>query len=95
VGIVNRTVSKAQAIADALGDRVTAAGEADLPALLAEAGLVINATSLGLGGGDGPPSDLTLTPQGCVVMDMVYKPLRTEFLQRAQAAGRSTVDGLE
>ena len=28
-------------------------------------------------------------------MDMVYKPLRTEFLQRADALGRRTVDGLE
>jgi shikimate dehydrogenase len=27
-------------------------------------------------------------------MDMVYRPLRTEFLQRAAAAGRVTVDGL-
>jgi dephospho-CoA kinase len=30
-----------------------------------------------------------------VVVDMVYKPLRTEFLRRAEAAGRRTVDGLE
>ncbi|PVM82405.1 shikimate dehydrogenase [Caulobacter endophyticus] len=95
VRIVNRTVAKAQAIASALGEKVTAAGEDELPALLADAGLVINATSLGLGGGDGPPADLTLTPEGCVVMDMVYKPLRTEFLARAEAAGRPTVDGLE
>ncbi|MBI1683462.1 shikimate dehydrogenase [Caulobacter hibisci] len=95
VRIVNRTVEKAQAIADALGDVATAHGEAELPALLATADLVINATSLGLGGGDGPAADLSLTPKGCVVMDMVYKPLRTEFLARAEAAGRRTVDGLE
>jgi hypothetical protein len=30
-----------------------------------------------------------------VIVDMVYKPLRTEFLRRAEAAGRRTVDGLE
>ena len=28
-------------------------------------------------------------------MDMVYKPLRTAFLDRAVAEGRRTVDGLE
>jgi shikimate dehydrogenase len=33
-------------------------------------------------------------PPAAVVMDMVYKPLRTAFLQRAAAAGRTTVDGL-
>jgi shikimate dehydrogenase len=36
-----------------------------------------------------------MTPADAVVMDMVYKPLRTEFLQRAQTLGRRTVDGLE
>jgi shikimate dehydrogenase len=95
VRIVNRTVARAQELVDAFGDKVVAAGEAELPALLADAGLVINATSLGLGGGEGPAADLALTPAAAVVMDMVYKPLRTEFLRRAEAAGRRTVDGLE
>lgn len=95
VVIVNRTLARAQALADAFGDQVQAAGEQDLAGLLAEAGLVINATSLGLGGGEGPAADLALTPETAVVMDMVYKPLRTEFLLRAEAAGRRTVDGLE
>ena len=95
VRIVNRTLARAQELADAFGARVIAADEAALPGLLADAGLVINATSLGLGGGEGPAADLSLTPKTAVVMDMVYKPLRTEFLRRAQAAGRRTVDGLE
>ena len=95
VRVVNRTLARAQALALALGDRVIAADEAALPALLADAGLVINATSLGLGGGEGPVADLALTPAGAVVLDMVYKPLRTQFLQRAEGLGRRTVDGLE
>jgi shikimate dehydrogenase len=95
VRIINRTVARAQELADAFGHKVVAAGEPELPALLADAGLVINATSLGLGGGDGPVAGLTLTPETAVIMDMVYKPLRTEFLRRAEAAGRRTVDGLE
>ncbi len=95
VAIVNRTLARAQELAGAFGPKVVAAEESVLPALLPEAGLVINATSLGLGGGEGPAADLTLTPETAVVMDMVYKPLRTEFLRRAEAAGRRTVDGLE
>nr|WP_295107063.1 shikimate dehydrogenase [uncultured Caulobacter sp.] len=95
VAIVNRTLARAQELVDAFGDKVVAADEGALPELLAEAGLIINATSLGLGGGEGPAADFALTPENAVVMDMVYKPLRTEFLQRAQAAGRRTVDGLE
>ncbi len=95
VTIVNRTLARAQELADAFGPKVFAAEEGGLPGLLSEAGLVINATSLGLGGGAGPAADLTLTPKTAVIMDMVYKPLRTEFLRRAQSAGRRTVDGLE
>lgn len=95
VRIVNRTVARARELADAFGGAVVAAGEPDLPGLLADAGLVINATSLGLGGGEGPAADLSLTPDTAVVMDMVYKPLCTEFLRRAESVGRRTVDGLE
>lgn len=95
VSVVNRTVARAQELAEAFGEKVVARGEDALAFLLPEAGLVINATSLGLGGGEGPAADLTLTPRDAVVMDMVYKPLRTEFLRRAEVAGRTTVDGLE
>jgi shikimate dehydrogenase len=99
VSIVNRTFARAEAIAVSIGQArgsvVEAASEDELDALLAQAGLVINATSLGLGGGAGPAARLALTPNNAVVVDMVYKPLRTEFLQRAEAAGRRTVDGLE
>jgi shikimate dehydrogenase len=93
VGIVNRTLDRAHELAAAFGPR--AVPEYALPDVLVDAGLVINATSLGLGGGEGPAAQLDLTPADAVIVDMVYKPLRTEFLRRAQAAGRRTVDGLE
>ena len=95
VRIVNRTLARAHDLVAAFGDRTLAADEAALPDLLADAGLVINATSLGLGGGEGPAAPLERTPASAVVMDMVYKPLRTAFLQRAESLGRRTVDGLE
>jgi shikimate dehydrogenase len=95
ISIVNRTAARAEAIVRSIGGVVEASSENELDALLGEAGLVINATSLGLGGGPGPGARLELTPTNAVVLDMVYKPLRTEFLRRAEAAGRRTVDGLE
>lgn len=94
VRLVNRTLVRAQAIADALGPTVSAYDEAQTNAALEGARLIVNATSLGLGGGPGPPADFAAAP-GAVVMDMVYKPLRTEFLSRGEAAGHATVDGLE
>ncbi len=60
----------------------------------AGAGAVINATSAGLSGDGGLEVPLAATPADCVVMDMVYKPLRTPFLAQAEAEGRRIVDGL-
>lgn len=92
VRIVNRTRERAQALAEQVGGRVQAFEDA--ATALDGAALVINATSLGLGGGEGPEAPLERAP-GAVVMDMVYKPLRTAFLDRAAAAGHPIVDGLE
>lgn len=91
VRILNRTRERAQAIADDIGAPVVAVDDPGI----ADVNVIINATSLGLGGGAGPDIDLAEAPKTAVVMDMVYKPLRTEFLERAAALGLRTVDGLE
>lgn len=95
VRIINRTLVRAQEIAADMGDGCTAHAWDEAESLLADAGVVINATSLGLGGGAGPDVPLDAALRTAVIMDMVYKPLRTEFLERAAASGRQTVDGLE
>jgi len=95
VRIVNRTLARAEAITGMFGDRVQAVPEEWIAEALAGAALIVNATSLGLGGGPGPATPLERAPSTAVVLDMVYKPLRTEFLQRARAAGLRTADGLE
>lgn len=93
IRIVNRTAERAETVAEALGPRVRVL--TDTRGALPDAGAVINATTLGLNGGRGPEADFAAAAPGCVVMDMVYKPLRTELLDRAVAAGLKTVDGLE
>ncbi len=92
IRILNRSVDRAEALARDIGGAVKAVARDDA---LAEANLIVNATSLGLGGGAGPDVDLGEAPDSAVVLDMVYKPLRTEFLQRAGARGLRTSDGLE
>jgi shikimate dehydrogenase len=92
VRIVNRTVDRAIALAGDIGGTVRAV---DQKGALDGANVIINATSLGLGGGPGPEADLATAPDAAVVLDMVYKPLRTEFIARARARGLRTVDGLE
>lgn len=90
--IINRTHARAEALALALGP---AARAIELtPAAFADAILIVNATTLGLGGGTGPTAAFALARKGAVALDMVYRPLRTEFLERAAKAGLATVDGL-
>lgn len=95
VRVINRTRERALVLARQLGPLVAGFGREDAHVALRDAACVINATSLGLGGGPGPDIDLEAAPQQAVVMDMVYKPLETGFIQRAKARGMRTVDGLE
>ncbi len=91
IRIVNRTRTRAEALAGRFGAR--AFGLTEVATALAGANAVINTTSAGLSG-DSLDVPFEATPAACVVMDMTYKPLRTPFLQAADAAGRKTVDGL-
>lgn len=93
VVIVNRTQSRAQALANSLRGPAVAA-EWGSPLAFEDAALVVNATTLGLSGDGGPDVPFELLPAGAVVMDMVYRPLRTALLEGAAAAGLTSVDGL-
>lgn len=93
VFVVNRTADKAHAIAAQFGSAVAAHAWAELPTLLAGAGLLVNTTSLGMVGQ--PPLDIDLaTMRRGVVADIVYKPLETPLLARARAQRLKVVDGL-
>jgi len=94
VALVNRTLERAQKLAAGFGPRVTAQEQAALPALLAQADVLINNTSLGMAGK--PPLDIDLSPlkKSAIVYDVVYVPLETELLKAAKRAGHRTVDGL-
>lgn len=95
VRIVNRTVAKAEIVAGAL-DRGGRAFALDQAALALEgAAAVVNATSAGLADHEQLIVPLEATPETAVVMDMIYRPLVTPFLQQAKDLGRRTVDGLE
>jgi shikimate dehydrogenase len=91
--VVNRTLDRAEHLAQMFGSRVRAFDRPDWAA--PDAAVVVNATSLGLGGGPGPYMPWESLSDGCVAMDMVYKPLRTEFLAGAEERGLTVVDGLE
>jgi shikimate dehydrogenase len=93
ITIVNRSAERAaQAVTLARSARVGSAAE------IATAGIVVNATSVGLGATGVDASDVPFDPDllraGQVVADLVYHPLETPLLRRAAAAGCTVVDGL-
>ena len=92
IRLVNRSRGRAGSLAAALGPAARAV-ESGVQAFDGAA-LVINATTLGLGGGAGPDAAFEAMRPDAVALDMVYRPLRTEFLARAKQAGLRTVDGL-
>jgi shikimate dehydrogenase len=94
IRLVNRTRSRAEALARDFGGPVRVMDWPDRGGALSDAGLLVNATSLGMVGQ--PPLDLDLTglPTAALVNDIVYAPLETPFLAEARARGNTVVDGL-
>jgi shikimate dehydrogenase len=91
---VNRTAERGRRLAALFGSGTTAVAAGDEGAAVADANALINATPAGYHDGDGPAVPMQRLARGCVVMDMVYRPVRTRFLANAEEAGHATVDGL-
>ncbi len=94
IALCNRTLSKAEALAEHFGKGVSAHGLGELETLMRDADLVVNTTSLGMIGQ--PPLEVDLSPlkPEAIVYDVVYVPLETDLLKAAKARGLRTVDGL-
>ncbi|EOD69471.1 shikimate dehydrogenase, partial [Amycolatopsis vancoresmycina] len=58
------------------------------------AGLVVNATPLGLDPGDPLPFRPRLLPPGCVVADIIMKPAETRLLREAAELGHPVHYGM-
>ena len=59
-----------------------------------DACVLVNTTAAGMKGAGTLGMDFTGFNQDCVVADIVYVPLETEFLAQARAQSLRTVDGL-
>jgi len=101
VAVVNRTVAAAEELCRIVGAALPSADlsahpfPVALPALAADAGLIVNTTSLGLHGDADPlPWDesVAFRPDQ-VIYDLIYN-VRTPLLRLAEAAGARAIDGL-
>ena len=92
--LVNRTLARAEEVAKPFPGKVRPKGWEAVPAALAEADILVNTTSLGMKGAAPMAIDLAPLRPEAVVSDVVYVPLITPLLKRAEARGLRTVDGL-
>ncbi len=100
VQIANRSTERAERLAAAASERCgvpveVLASEDRLAAAVAGAGLLVNATSVGMSPRDGemPSIPLDSLHDGLTIYDLVYRPLDTLLLQAGRAAGCRTVTG--
>ncbi len=95
IRVINRSADRAASACD-LAAVATVGDAGDI----AGADLVVNATSVGMGIAalDATTGDLPCPPEclqpSQVVVDLVYHPVRTAWLEAAQQVGARTVDGL-
>lgn len=94
IRLVNRTLDRAERLARRFAPAVRPVPWDRLDEGLVGAELLVNTTSLGMGGSPFPEIAFGLLDPGAVVTDIVYVPLETPLLRRAAAAGFPTADGL-
>ena len=98
LNIVNRSFSKAKKVAEMLGRRgnvlVYPLKEGTVEALLKDADIIVNTTSVGMKEGDPQLFDYSKIPSGITVVDIIYNPPQTPLLKAAKEKGCKTINGL-
>lgn len=94
IRVLNRSAERARKLAADLGPPVTVHDWNARGDVLADAALVVNATSQGMHGQ--PPLDIRLDrlPAGAAVSDLIYTPRETPLLVQARERGHRTINGL-
>lgn len=95
IRIVNRTRARGETLAqtfESVNFEVFDWG--DWQNAFADAGLLVNATSVGMAGKGALDIALDTLPRAAGVADIVYNPIETGLLRDAKARGHRTMDGL-
>ena len=93
--VVNRHFERAVTLKAKFGEVVHPAHWHEVDGLLADAHLLVNATSLGMKGQPALEIDVAKLPADALVADLVYVPLVTPLLAAARKRGLRTADGLD
>jgi shikimate dehydrogenase len=94
IRLINRTATRAQAVADEFGKPIQALAWQDRHAALSDCATLINTTSQGMYGQAALDIALDTLPASALVSDAIYVPLETPLLAAARQRGNLTVNGL-
>lgn len=94
IRLTNRTRARADALRSDFGAKVHVHEWVQAGNLLEDAATVVNTTSLGMTGKPELRVPLDRLNPRALVTDLVYTPLKTQFLIEAEVAGCTVVDGL-
>ncbi len=94
IRITNRTKSRAEALRQEFGTKLTVTDWVRAGDLMDGATLLVNASSLGMVGKSEFRISIDGLAKSAVVTDLVYTPLETDLLKEAKSRGHTTVDGL-
>ncbi|WP_457568343.1 shikimate dehydrogenase [Desulfurobacterium sp.] len=94
--VANRTVDRAVTLCEKLSryGSVEPIPLSDVESVLDRADLIVNTTSVGMRDNDSRLFDYNAIPESAVVVDIIYKPFRTELLGVAREKGAKVINGL-
>ncbi|SEM49839.1 shikimate dehydrogenase [Gemmobacter aquatilis] len=94
IRLANRTRTRAEVFRSDFGAKVTVHDWIHAGDMLEGAATVVNTTALGMTGKPDFRIPLDALAPGTLATDIVYTPLKTQFLIEAEEAGATVVDGL-
>jgi shikimate dehydrogenase len=94
IRLANRTRPRADALRSDFGAKILVQDWVQAAGMMDGATTVVNTTSLGMTGKPDFHMSLAALRPGTLVTDLVYTPLKTQFLIQAEAQGCTIVDGL-
>ena len=95
IRIINRNREKAERIRDVLSSRIKIYDWNDYSKALRDASTVVNTTSLGNIGFEKFSIDLKGVRKNGVAIDLVYNPLKTSFMKKAEKENLNVINGLD
>jgi shikimate dehydrogenase len=94
INVVNRTIARALDLESSFAPLVKGYTQDQMADACKACDVLINTTSQGMTGQPELQFDLALLPISAIVCDIVYVPLKTDLIKRAQARGHRVVPGL-